>query len=202
VPPGRYTPQPGSTSGSCRSTRTRTMPTRGGRSCWRVAATSSEATGKRTGELLVTHRGSPTPEVLHQPQLPECEVVAKLRERTFKIPPRLLQESGVSCCSACKVPQYVLAHGYSPLATTAVSKRMSLPGSAPLRRLLGLRLLFSRIIPMSTPAEGGELVEDTRECLQWRVPAFLGHFSPGLGLCFPNRRRCRRGCAGVGEVTE
>src|SRR5215207_9204828 len=99
------TPPPPSTSGSCRSTRTRPAPTWGGRSGRRGASTPSEATGKRTGELLVAHRGSPTPEVLYQTQLLECELVAEPRQRVFEIPPRLLQKPGVGRCPACKVPQ-------------------------------------------------------------------------------------------------
>src|SRR5215218_6392 len=101
VPFGRYTLSPPSTSRSCRSTRTRPAPTRGGRSGRRGAGTSSEATSKRTGELLVAHRGSPTPEVLYQPQFLECEVVAEPRKRAFEIPPRLLQKPGVGRCSVC-----------------------------------------------------------------------------------------------------
>src|SRR5215218_9825575 len=109
VSSGRYTYPPPSTSGSCWSTRTRTTPTRGGRTGRRAAGTPSEATGKRTGELLVAHRGSPTPEVLHQTQFLECELVAEPRKRAFEIPPRLLQKLGVGRCSVCKVPQYLLA---------------------------------------------------------------------------------------------
>src|SRR5215218_719938 len=108
------TPPPPSTSGSCRSTRTRTTPTRGCRSGRRAAGTPSEATGKRTGELLVAHRGSPTPEVLHQTQLLECEVVAEPRKRALKVLPRLPQKGRFRCGPACQVPQYVLAHEYLP----------------------------------------------------------------------------------------
>ena len=79
-----------------------------------------EATGKRTGELLVAHRGSPTPEVLHQTQLLECEVVAEPRKRAFEIPPRLLQKPGVGRCPACKVPQYLLAQRFT-LSTSAMA---------------------------------------------------------------------------------
>src|ERR671920_2105729 len=114
---------PPSTSGSCRSTRTRPAPTRGGRSGQRAAGTPSEATGKCTGELLVAHRGSSTPEVLHQTQLLECEVVAEPRKRAFEIPPRLLQKPGVGCCSACKVPQYLLAQRFT-LSTGAMAVRV------------------------------------------------------------------------------
>src|SRR3712207_4220530 len=114
APFGRYTPPPPSTSGSCRSTRTRPVPTRGGRSGRRGAGTPSEATGNSTGALLVAHRGSPTPEVLHQPQLLECEVVAEPRKRALKVLPRLPQKGRFRCGPACQVPQYVLAHEYLP----------------------------------------------------------------------------------------
>ena len=114
VPFGRYTLSPPSTSRSCRSTRTRPAPTRGGRSGRRGAGTSSEATSKRTGELLVAHRGSPTPEVLHQPQFLECEVVAEPRKRALKVAPRPPQKGRVCCSPACQVPQYVLAHEHLP----------------------------------------------------------------------------------------
>ena len=113
VASGRYTPPPPSTSGSCRSARTRPAPTRGGRSGRRAAGTPSEATGKCTGELLVAHRGSSTPEVLHQTQLLECEVVAEPRKRVFEIPPGLLQKPSVGRCPACKVPQYLLAQRFT-----------------------------------------------------------------------------------------
>src|SRR5687767_15509506 len=111
--PVDVTHPPPSTSGSCRSTRTRPAPTRGSRSGRRGAGTPSEATGKRTGELLVAHRGGPTPEVLHQTQHLKCEVVAELRKRAFEIPPRLLQKSSVGRCPACKVPQYLLAQRFT-----------------------------------------------------------------------------------------
>jgi hypothetical protein len=74
----------------------------------------SEATGQRKGELLVAHRGGPTPEVLYQTQFLECEVVAEPCKRAFEIPPRLLEKPGVGRCPACKVPQYLLAHEYLP----------------------------------------------------------------------------------------
>src|SRR5215211_2757828 len=105
VPSGRYTPLPPSTSGPCRSTRIRPAPTRGGRSGRRGAGTCSEATGKRTGELLVAHGGSPTPEVLYQTQLLECQIVAEPGKRAFEIPPHLLEKPSVGRCPACKVPQ-------------------------------------------------------------------------------------------------
>jgi hypothetical protein len=114
VPFGRYTPPPPTTSRSCRSTRTRPVPTRGGRSGRRGAGTPSEATGNSTGALLVAHRGSPTPEVLHQPQLLECEVVAEPRKRALKVLPRPPQKGRFRCGRACQGPQYVLAQEYLP----------------------------------------------------------------------------------------
>jgi hypothetical protein len=75
VPSERYTLSPPSISGSCRSTRTRAAPTRGGGSGRRGTGTPSETTGKRTGELLVAHAGSPTPEVIHQSHLLVGEVM-------------------------------------------------------------------------------------------------------------------------------
>jgi hypothetical protein len=74
-------------------------PTRaksGGRAGRRGAGAPSETTGKRTGELLVAHRGRPMPEVLYQTQLLECELVAEPRKRAFEIPPRLLQRNPAS----------------------------------------------------------------------------------------------------------
>src|SRR5919107_2418183 len=109
-----------STSGSCRSTRTRSAPTRGGRTGRRGAGTPSETTGQHTGQLLLAHRGSPTPEVLHQPQLLECELVAEPRKRAIEIPPGLLQEPSVGRCPACKIPQYLLAQCFI-LSTSAMA---------------------------------------------------------------------------------
>ena len=95
---------------ACRSAR----PNRAnsGRQVGRGRRMPSEATGQRTGELLVAHRGSPTPEVLHQTLL-ECELVAVPGKRVFEIPPRLLQKPGVGRCPACKVPQYLLAQRFT-----------------------------------------------------------------------------------------
>ncbi len=45
--------------------------------------------------------------------------------------------------------------------------------------------------PVSTPAGASDLFEASREDHRRRIPAFLDHFSLGLGLCFPNRCRCR-----------
>ena len=92
----------------------RITPTRGGGSCRRAAGRTSEATGKRTGELLVAHPGGLPPETFHQTQLLECEVVAEPRERAFEIPPRLLQKGRFRCGPPCQVTQYVFAHDYLP----------------------------------------------------------------------------------------
>jgi len=73
----------------------------------------SQPSGKRTGELLVAHPGGPMPEVLHQSQLLEREVVAEPRECAFEISPRLFQKSGVGRRPACEVPQYLLAQRFT-----------------------------------------------------------------------------------------
>src|SRR5919107_2778557 len=73
----------------CRPCRARTSPTWGGGACWRAAGTISQAISKHTGELLVAHPGGPMPEILHQSQLLEREVVVEPREGAFEISPRL-----------------------------------------------------------------------------------------------------------------
>jgi hypothetical protein len=77
----------------------------------------SQATSKRTGELLVAHPGGPTPEILHRSQLLGREVVAEPRECAFEIPPRLFQKPGVGRRPACEAPQYLLAQRFTSSAS-------------------------------------------------------------------------------------
>src|ERR687890_1310483 len=53
---------------------------------------------------------------------------------------------------------------------------------------------------MSTPAGEPELYEITREGCWRAIRATRSLHPPGLGISFPNRCRCRRGCAGVGKL--
>ena len=53
------------------------------------------------------------PEVLHQSQLLEREVVAEPCECASEISPRLFQKSGVGRRLACEAPQYLLAQRFT-----------------------------------------------------------------------------------------
>jgi hypothetical protein len=134
------------TSGSCRSTRTRPTPTRGGRSGWRHVGTPCEAIGQRTGERPVAHSSGSTPEALHQPHLLAGQLVAVPGKRALEVLPRLPQEVRVKHSPASQLSQYVLAHD-PPSDTTAVvasvyrgtRRREAISANVGLRVFLGVR---------------------------------------------------------------